>query len=108
MDVLQTYIISLIRTGVPMAIGFIITWLATRGINLNSDGLKLLTLFLEGATGIAYYGLIRVLELIHYRWGWLLGYAKMPSYEPLSAQDPKPAFDPGSGGLDLGEQVSGA
>lgn len=72
---------SWIRTAVPIAIGVLVTWLATRlGVVVDADTSAAIT---SGVTGLAitlYYSLVRWAES---RWpaaGWLLGAAKAPVY----------------------------
>jgi hypothetical protein len=80
MDTFKNYLVSLIRTAVPLLVGFVTSWLATRHININQNGVHMLTLAFEGLAGMVYYLVVRVLEHVNYRFGWLLGYAKMPTY----------------------------
>lgn len=80
MNVLKNYLVSIIRTAVPMLVGAITGWLATRHITLDTDALRFLTLFCEGVAGITYYLVVRALEHFNVRFGWLLGYAHMPTY----------------------------
>jgi hypothetical protein len=78
---LHDYLLSLIRTYVPVAIGTVLTYLATHfNVVLPEDASAGL---LIGATGIVvglYYGLVRALET---RWPWfgkLLGKQAQPAY----------------------------
>lgn len=84
-DLLKNYLISLIRTAVPMLVGGITSWLAAKGVHLNDDGQGLVRMVLEGTFGMFYYLVVRALEHVNYRFGWLLGYAKMPTYVVLPA-----------------------
>jgi hypothetical protein len=70
-----------------MIVGAVSGWLSTKGVNLNDDSMHLITLVVEGAFGLTYYGIVRGLEHLNYRFGWLLGYAKMPTYVVLPAAD---------------------
>jgi hypothetical protein len=75
---MSDYIVSLIRTYVPMAVGFVAAWLLTLGIEIDSAALELaLVSILSGA----YYALIRWAES---RWPWfgkLLGKQTAPTYD---------------------------
>ncbi len=72
------YLASLIRTVVPIAVGWLIATLANVGIDVDQT---------EAATALTalvmaiYYGAIRAAEN---RWpwlGWLLGLPKPPAYQ---------------------------
>lgn len=80
LELLKNYLISAIRTFVPFLVGLITSWLATQGVTLDDNTLGILTLVLQGVFGMLYYLLVRWLEYLNYRFGWLLGYAKMPVY----------------------------
>lgn len=70
--------VSLIRTGVPALVGWLVSLAAARGLHLSGDAL---TSVLTPLASFAYYTLFRVAE--HYvspRFGWLLGYARPPQY----------------------------
>jgi hypothetical protein len=79
-ELLKNYLISAIRTFVPFLVGLIVSWLATQGVTLDDNTLGIITLVLEGVFGMVYYLLVRWLEHLNYRFGWLLGYARMPVY----------------------------
>lgn len=75
------YLISLIRTGVPVGVGALLSWLAVRaGIVVDEQSQAGLVI---GFTGLAigvYYGVVRALEV---RWPWfgrLLGTKAAPTY----------------------------
>ena len=82
-ELLKNYLISSIRTFVPFLVGSLTTWLATKNVVLNDNIVSIVTLLLEGVFGMAYYLIVRGLEHLNYRFGWLLGYAKMPVYTTL-------------------------
>lgn len=81
---LNDYMISLVRTYVPMAIAAALTWLALRyGIVLDEDVSNKLTVAIVGLVLAVYYGVIRALEM---RWPWfgkLLGSSKKPVYREV-------------------------
>lgn len=73
-------ITSLIRTYVPIAVGAAITWLATKGLEVDENTKVQLVAGLTGLVSAAYYGLARFLEQ---KWGvagLLLGSRKIPKY----------------------------
>jgi len=74
---MNDYVISLIRTWVPMGVGFAVTWLLSKGVAIDSAALELaLVSILSGV----YYALIRWLET-RFPWiGVLLGVKKAPVY----------------------------
>lgn len=77
---MTNYVISLIRTIVPTAVGAVAAYLVTRfGITIDSASLELaLVSVLTGA----YYAAARALEA-RYPWaGFLLGYKAPPTYAP--------------------------
>jgi hypothetical protein len=94
MELLRNYIISAIRTGVPLLVGLVAQWAATKGVHLDSDLQHVLAAAIAGVAGMAYYLVMRFLEHINHRFGWLLGYAKMPDYTPGGAlpQPEKPVL----------------
>lgn len=70
-------IVSLIRTWVPLAIGWGASRLLAAGIDIDETAL---TTALVPAITAAYYGLARLLEKLHPFFGWLLGVPKQPTY----------------------------
>ncbi|MDM4721170.1 hypothetical protein QTQ03_16760 [Micromonospora sp. WMMA1363] len=81
----RTHLISLIRTAVPVAVGALLAWLASRaGIVLDEGSSTALTAGVVAAAVAVYYALVRALES---RWPWfgvLLGKPAAPSYEVTS------------------------
>ena len=75
---MSDYVISIIRTVVPIAVGYVVAWAAGFGVELD-DGV--LVPALTGVVSAIYYGLVRFLEQKWPNLGWLLGVAKTPSYE---------------------------
>ena len=82
-ETINAQIISIIRTFVPVLVGQIITWLATKGI-LDATG-EISALLITAFTLVfttAYYAIARYLEtFVSTKFGWLLGYAKAPEYK---------------------------
>ncbi len=74
-------VISQIRTLVPVAVGAVVTWLATKGMTLDDNTVQGLIAFLTGVSTAVYYLVVRLAEkYLSPKFGWLLGYAKMPVY----------------------------
>ncbi|WP_019871391.1 hypothetical protein [Salinispora oceanensis] len=76
------FLISFIRTAVPVAVGAVLAWLASKtGIVLDADSSASLTAGVVAVVVAVYYALARVLEI---RWPWLgllLGRRAKPVYE---------------------------
>ncbi|CAM3433971.1 hypothetical protein [Stackebrandtia soli] len=79
---MSDYLVSLIRTWVPVAVGSVAAWLTAHGVDLNTATTTALT---TGGTAVAaavYYAAARALER---RWpaaGYLLGTKRPPTYTP--------------------------
>ena len=68
---------SIIRTGVPLIVGPVVTWAASKGVDIDGEAL---TSAIAAVVGLAYYIAARLLER---RWpalGRLLGSKKAPTY----------------------------
>lgn len=76
------FLISFIRTAVPVAVGAVLAWLASKtGIILDADSSASLTAGVVAVAVAVYYALARALET---RWPWLgvlLGRRAKPVYE---------------------------
>ncbi|GAA1161836.1 hypothetical protein F4556_005066 [Kitasatospora gansuensis] len=69
---------SLVRTGVPALVGWLVVTAARYGLDLDPTALAGVLL---PVVSFAYYALFRLAEhFVSPRWGWLLGYAKPPAY----------------------------
>jgi uncharacterized membrane protein (DUF441 family) len=80
---MSDYLVSLIRTWVPIAVGVVLTWLARRwGIVLPEDLSAQATMVVTGLAVAAYYTAIRALEMRWPKAGRLLGAARPPAYKP--------------------------
>ena len=77
---------SLVRTYSPWLVGTVVGWLSTLGVPLD-DGLKpaLITL-VSLLAGALYYLILRVLERLKPKFGWLLGSAQQPGYAKPDAK----------------------
>lgn len=58
----NNFVISQIRTYVPILVGAVIAWLATLGLNLDADTATGLVIFLTGTLQAVYYFVARVIE----------------------------------------------
>lgn len=78
--------LSLLRTGVPALVGWLVTLAAKYGLDLDPAALSGV---LVPLIGFAYYALFRVAEeKVSPRFGWLLGYGRPPQYAANKAQLP--------------------
>ncbi|WP_454044418.1 hypothetical protein [Cellulosimicrobium sp. Marseille-Q8652] len=78
---MTNFVLSLVRTVVPIAVGFVISWLSLRGIPVEESAQNSLISGLTALITAAYYAAVRALEL---RWPWfgyLLGTRAEPTYE---------------------------
>ena len=75
---MSDWIVSLIRTYVPLAVGVVVSWLARNNI-VAIDGESAAAVFTAAVVGL-YYAAARLLEKRWPKAGWLLGAAKSPSY----------------------------
>lgn len=71
---------SMVRTIVPIIVGSIASFLATKGIDLDAGTLAGLSAFLAGLFSAVYYLIVRVVEQRFPQWGVLLGSKKTPEY----------------------------
>lgn len=73
-------VVSFIRTYVPIAVGSLISFLATKGLDIDGQASQGLIVFLTGLLIAVYYGVVRLLERTWPQFGLLLGSAKKPEY----------------------------
>ena len=71
---------SFIRTVVPMIVGSFVSFLATKGVELDAQTSAALATFLAGLFSSLYYIIVRVLEEKWPNAGVLLGSKKTPIY----------------------------
>lgn len=80
---MNDYVLSLVRTWVPVAVGSVLAWLASLGLDLGAEAQVGLVTFLTGLCIAVYYALARGLER---RWPalgtLLLGSSSKPVYAP--------------------------
>ena len=80
----QAYIRNLVRTGVPVAVGTVVAWFASKGWNLKSGQFAVLA----PVFSTVYYGVIRGAEKKYPKLSWLLG--ALPT-APTPTPTPTPA-----------------
>ena len=77
---------SLVRTVVPSIVGAVLAALAKSGMTIDSDFELALTAALTTLFGFIYYAAARILEVyVTPKFGWLLGLARIPTYEKPEA-----------------------
>lgn len=82
----QAYIRNLVRTGVPVVVGTVVAWFASKGWNLKSGQFAVLA----PVFSTVYYGVIRGAEKKYPKLSWLLG--ALPAVPtPTPAPAPAPA-----------------
>lgn len=77
---MSDFITSIIRTYVPIIVGTILAFLASKGITLDAEAAANLTLFLGALFSGVYYLVVRLIERKFPQAGWLLGQAKVVKY----------------------------
>lgn len=80
---MSDFLLSFIRTYVPIIIGGLISWLATKGIDLDESSAQALIVGVTGFITALYYFVVRVLESLWPSFGILLGSKKQPEYFEL-------------------------
>jgi hypothetical protein len=78
---LSNQLTGLIRTWVPIAVGGVISWFATVGLNIDGETQAASVVALTGIIQAVYYTVVRLLENKIPAIGWLLGSAKTPEYK---------------------------
>lgn len=82
---MNSFVTSLIRTYVPIAVGGFIAWLATLGLQLDAETQTSLIVFLTGISQALYYLVARWIERKFPQIGTvLLGSSKAPVYKEKS------------------------
>lgn len=79
---MNDYVLSLVRTWVPIAVGSVLSYLAVRlGVGVDEDVSNQITVGVTALVVAGYYALVRALEV---RWPWfgkLLGAKRAPAYD---------------------------
>lgn len=74
--------LSYVRTLVPVGVGFLVSWAALAGVEVDpGTQAMLISLITSVITGL-YYVVFRWAEGRWPKLGWLLGYPKVPTYPP--------------------------
>lgn len=79
--------VSLVRTGVTVLAGVLVSWAVRHGLNLDQQSV---TGWLTPIAIAGYYAVVRVAETYVPALGWLLGMAKPPKYTPPVVPAPAP------------------
>lgn len=78
---MNDFITSQIRTYIPILVGSIVSWLATRGIEIDAEATAGAVVAITGLASALYYLIARLLEEnISSKFGLLLGSKKKPTY----------------------------
>jgi len=86
----QAYIRNLVRTGVPVVVGTVVAWFASKGWNLKSGQFAVLA----PVFSTVYYGVIRGAEKKYPKLSWLLGALPAAPVVPTPTPTPTPAPAP--------------
>jgi Zn-dependent protease with chaperone function len=71
--------VSLIRTGIPALVGWLVALASRHGLGLDGQALNEV---LVPVAAFCYYAAFRLAEeYVSPRFGWLLGYARPPQYD---------------------------
>lgn len=77
---------SLVRTVTPIAVGFVVSFFTTRGIEVDPTLAASVGAGIGAVAGAIWYGLVRLFEVyVSPKFGWALGLAKAPEY-PTTTQ----------------------
>ena len=80
-------IASVLRTYVPIGVGFVLTLLARKyGVVIDDTVSTSLTTGLAALVAAIYYAAVRLLEGKFPKLGWLLGFAVPPTYKAPSGK----------------------
>lgn len=78
---MTNFVLSLIRTYVPIAVGAVVAWLVTLGVEVDVNTQAGLVVALTGVLQAVYYTVVRLLEKKFPKVGVLLGSATTPTYK---------------------------
>ena len=79
---MSDFVVSLIRTNVPIAVGALISWLVSLGLVVPEGAEVPLTIAITAFAAAGYYAAARWLEKRWPAFGYLLGSKATPTYEP--------------------------
>lgn len=74
---MSDYLVSLVRTFVPVIVGYLISVLAGVGVDVDPTALEVVV---TGLVVGGYYAIARALEATHPWFGVLLGWKATPTY----------------------------
>lgn len=81
---MNSFVTSLIRTYVPIIVGALVSFLITKGVELDPETQTGLIVALTGVSQAVYYYVARVLERKFPQFSFLLGSSAQPKYvEPI-------------------------
>lgn len=80
---MSDFIVSLIRTYVPIGVGAVVAWLVARGVDIAPESVDGVVAFLTAIFSALYYFVVRLLEQKFPQLGWLLGQAKEVKYKEI-------------------------
>jgi len=78
---MNNFVVSLIRTYVPVIVGGVVSWLTAKGVAVDPQDAVTLAVALTGIVSAVYYFVVRWLENRWPKFGWLLGQAKQVKYK---------------------------
>ena len=78
---------SVIRTGVPLAVGVGVSFAAAKGIHISPETEAQVVVLIGAVAASAYHWLVRLLEERWPRFGWMLGLAHSPDYYHSTESD---------------------
>lgn len=78
---------SVIRTGVPLLVGVVVSFAAARGVEVSAELEAEMVVLLGAVAAGVYHWLVRLLEERWPRFGWLLGMATAPVYGGVGGAD---------------------
>lgn len=89
---MNNFVVSLIRTWVPVGVGALFTWLAGYAgwLGLTDDQQTSVSVWAMAIVTAAYYGLVRMLETRWPAFGALLGAVRQPKYVEPAADARRP------------------
>lgn len=88
---MSDFIIAQIRTYVPLTVGAAVAWLAARGLHLEATAITGFVTVLTALVTALYYLVVHTAErYVSPKFGWLLGWAKLPVYVSPNKQMPVP------------------
>ena len=99
---MSDFVVSLVRTTVPVLVGSAIGWLITLGIALPEHATDSLTAGIVALSIALYYAGARWLEIRWPAFGYLLGTRAEPTYAPAAAPEVVATAVGPSGWADLG------